>query len=51
MKMYEYALLIDDIVVDAGNIQAKNEVELEKVLKNDIGPRFVWDRLTYKEVA
>lgn len=51
MRQYEYILILsDDIVVAKGQIEAANDTELERVLKHDICPQYVWDRLTYKEV-
>jgi hypothetical protein len=49
-RKFEYVLLFDDIVVDAGVIEAANDVEFERILKNDICPHFCWSNLTYKEV-
>ena len=50
MRLYEYSLMIDDTVVANGYLQASKEVVVEARLQKEVCPKYVWDRLTYKEV-
>lgn len=49
MRLYEYDLLIDDIVMDHGYIHASNEEQFEKRFKKEVYPKKVFDHLVYRE--
>lgn len=49
MKLYEYTLLIDDIVMDRGYFQASSEEMFEQRFKKEVHPHKTFDFLYYKE--
>lgn len=50
MKKFEYVLLLDDVVMDAGQFDATNEYQAEQYLKTEIMPHFACDRYYIGEV-
>jgi hypothetical protein len=47
MKQYEYTLILDDIVMEVGTMEAGDDAHLEELLQDKKG---VWNRYTFKEI-